>query len=249
MMPCTKASVLYENICAICNEGAGAKRDLERVTMDPPSVYVGEASKTIQERGLKHWTLAKGKNKEGSHIYKHQELHHGGAPPKFILRTISFHKTALSRQTTEAVRIRRRGGAGNILNSKGEFNRSHIPRLMVEDEENRKTREQIEREHNSKLQDKIEEQFGLWEQERTDRRSTDIREQLDKTGRRGKTRKLLHKIMEEDWGSENSVEQTPIPPPGAEIETAPQTKKKRDRSPTNSSIRNYFTKRGRQRSN
>ena len=35
----------------------------------------------------------------------------------------------------EAVRIRRRGGSGAILNSKGEFNRAHIPRLVLEGRE------------------------------------------------------------------------------------------------------------------
>ena len=48
---------------------------------------------------------------------------------------MSTHRTALSRQVREAVRIRRRGGAGHILNSKSEFNRCHIPRLVVEEEE------------------------------------------------------------------------------------------------------------------
>ena len=45
---------------------------------------------------------------------------------------ISFHRTALSRQLKEAVRIRRRGGEGSILNSKGEYNRCYIPRLELE---------------------------------------------------------------------------------------------------------------------
>ena len=40
------------------------------------------------------------------------------------------------------MRIRRRGGIGNILNSKSEYNRCHIARLRVEDEG-----EQEEREH------------------------------------------------------------------------------------------------------
>ena len=52
---------------------------------------------------------------------------------------ISYHKTALNTQIKEAVHIRRRGEATNILNSKSEFNRCQIPRLVVkkEDEETR----------------------------------------------------------------------------------------------------------------
>ena len=45
-----------------------------------PSIYVGETSHTIQERGLEHWAAARGSKKarEGSHKAKHQEL----CPPK-----------------------------------------------------------------------------------------------------------------------------------------------------------------------
>ena len=64
---------------------------------------------------------------------KHQLLTHQGEEPEFIVRAVSFHKTALDRQVSEAVRIRRRGGEGRVLNSKAEFNRSYIPRLVVEE--------------------------------------------------------------------------------------------------------------------
>ena len=58
------------------------------------------------------------------------------------MRVVSQHRTALARQVSEAVRIGRRGGAGAVLNSKAEFNRCHIPYLRLEDEEERKLREQ-----------------------------------------------------------------------------------------------------------
>ena len=56
-----------------------------------------------------------------------------------MFKVVSSHRTALNRQIREAVRIRRRGGAASILNSKSEFNRCQIPRLVVEieDEETR----------------------------------------------------------------------------------------------------------------
>ena len=53
----------------------------------------------------------------------------------FILRPVTFHKSALTRQVAEAVRIRRRRGEGSILNSRSEFNRCHIPRLQLEEQE------------------------------------------------------------------------------------------------------------------
>ena len=52
-----------------------------------------------------------------------------------MFKLVSSHKTALNRQVKEAVRIRRRGGENNILNSRAEFNRCHIPRLVVEEED------------------------------------------------------------------------------------------------------------------
>ena len=70
--------------------------------------------------------------KEDNHLLKHQQIAHGGAaPPKFVMRAVSYHGSALERQVSEAVRIRRRGGAGAVLNSKLEYNRCHIPRLEV----------------------------------------------------------------------------------------------------------------------
>ena len=68
--------------------------------------------------------------------------------PEFVFKVISYHKTPLNRQIKEAIMIRRRGGATEILNSRSEFNRCHIPRLVVEveEEEIRKAREQKEEE-------------------------------------------------------------------------------------------------------
>ena len=63
-----------------------------------------------------------------------------------MIKPVSFHKTALSRQISEAVRIRRRGGEGAILNSKAEFSRCYIPRLQVEPDEMKEQREKKERE-------------------------------------------------------------------------------------------------------
>ena len=84
-------------------------------------------------------------------MVRHQGLVHPGEPPAFHFKLVSSHRSALSRQVREAVRIRRRGGAGQILNSKCEFNRCHIPRLVVEEEDKdemvlRQTLEQHERE-------------------------------------------------------------------------------------------------------
>ena len=67
-------------------------------------------------------------------MVRHQALVHNREPAKFTMRVVGSHQSALSGQVSEAVRIRRRGGIGNILNSKSEYNRCHIARLRVEDE-------------------------------------------------------------------------------------------------------------------
>ena len=100
---CTRSSLLYENICSLCNQGAGKKEELKEPRSDIPTLYVGETCRSIQERGAKHWEGWRRKD-EKNHIHKHQILEHEGAPPKFILRPVSYHKTALNRQIAEAVR-------------------------------------------------------------------------------------------------------------------------------------------------
>ena len=58
-----------------------------------------------------------------------------------MMRVVGSYRSALGRQVSEAIRIRRRGGLGNILNSKSEYNRCHISRLRVEDEKEEEERE------------------------------------------------------------------------------------------------------------
>ena len=110
---CTRKSLLYENICGLCNEGAGRNGEVQGSNPEIASIYVGETSCTIQERAIEHWTAARGSRKarEGSHIAKHVEQHHPDREPKFYMKVVTFHRSALARQTAEAVRIRRRGCA------------------------------------------------------------------------------------------------------------------------------------------
>ena len=147
--PCTLSSVVYESMCKTCNPSFAKKGDLETQESEQPSLYVGETSRSIQERAQEHWGDAR-RGDPKSHMVRHQGLVHPGEPPAFHFKMISSHRSALSRQVREAVRIRRRGGATQILNSKCEFNRCHIPRLVVEEEDKdemvlRQTLEQQER--------------------------------------------------------------------------------------------------------
>ena len=109
--PCTQRSVLYENMCGVCNQGAKEAREIKTTLEGAASIYVGETGRSIQERGEEHWAAYRtGSTK--SHILKHQNLEHGGAAPQFIMRAVSFHKTALSRQVASSKdKEERRGGS------------------------------------------------------------------------------------------------------------------------------------------
>ena len=104
---------------------------------------------------------------------KHQELQHEGAPPKFVMRMVSRAKTALERQTKEAVRIRRRGGEGAILNSKAEFNRCYIPQLKLEEEELVEEMEQKEKEQEETVTRELDEIQKQWELGRREKKGTE----------------------------------------------------------------------------
>ena len=110
---CTRVNLVYENICVKCNPGVLEKGELKEPATGAPSLYVGETSRSIQERALEHWDAARRKE-EKSHMAKHQAMEHGGEDHEFIFKIVSHHRTALNRQVREAVRIGRRGGAGRI---------------------------------------------------------------------------------------------------------------------------------------
>ena len=101
-------------------------------------------------------------------MLKHQSLEHPGELPNFHFKMVSSHRSALSRQVREAVRIRRRGGMGSILNSKGEFSRCHIPRLVVEEEDEDVRKERIQKEHQERMEATriLDEKDELWEKQK-----------------------------------------------------------------------------------
>merc|ERR1712082_139601 len=97
----------------------------------PLALYVGESARSAKERFGEHWDDAK-KSRSDSHISKHWKNHHAGKKTEFKFRIISFHNSALDRQISEAVRISRTGGE-KILNSRGEFNRCELVRIVAKE--------------------------------------------------------------------------------------------------------------------
>ena len=123
MLPnCTRQSIVYENVCYKCVPKAGEDREIreEDLPKTEPAIYVCESSRTILERSREHWSSYRSGDKD-SHIWRHQDLVHKGEPAEFKMMVVGNHRSALGRQIAEAVRIRRRGGVGCILNLKSEL--------------------------------------------------------------------------------------------------------------------------------
>ena len=83
------------------------------------------------------------------------------------MRVVNNSRTALERQTREAVRIRRRGGEGAILNSKAEYNRSYIPRLQLEEQSCIRKRELEEKRMEDEMIRELDLTQAEWEQKKT----------------------------------------------------------------------------------
>ena len=237
--PCTRVSLVYENICTKCNPDAGGKKEIKKIKDDPPSVYIGETSRSIQERAAEHHADLRNR-REKSHMLKHQVLHHNQEDTPFVMRAVSYHRSALSRQAAEAVRIMRRGGEGAILNSKGEFNRCFIPRLMLIEEDKLKELEEMDKEENRRTEFTIKENQEAWESSRIRKRRNDMKNDLDRTGRQGQKSKnprdsqgsgsslgrakkrMKYQLMEDDWGEAPKIED-----PGIEGEDAQEDQEAR----------------------
>ena len=85
-----------------------------------------------------------------------------------MFKLISYHKTPLNRQIKEVIMIRRRDGTTEILNSHSEFNRCHIPRLIVELEEEGAKKERLEREkeEDREIRKIMEQDDDTWEEKK-----------------------------------------------------------------------------------
>ena len=212
---CKKRSVVYMNICTKCNPGVGEEKHKLTPPTHPPSLYIGESSKSLYERGREHWRDYRGKH-EDSHILKHHQLHHGGqGEPSFHLKPLKYSTTALNRQITEAVLIQK-WGEETILNSRSEFNRCQISRLTLGEDKYKEDKWDSE----TMLEDKREEEetVNTWQSRRAqDRRTQEVRNVMDRGVSRSPARKRVeddhssssttkkrkqwkHEVLGEDWG-------------------------------------------------
>ena len=190
---------------------------MEQTNSEIASIYVGESSRSIKERGGEHWRDYKN-NSQKSHILKHQQIHHPHQEPKFVLRAVSFFKTALERQVGEAVRIRRRGGEGAVLNSKSEFDRCRIPRLVVEEQDLEKNSE-MELQREQEIAEHLDKEQRDWERNKTRERANEHLAKMSRPGHKslkrtnndGATRledkkRRKYELVSEDWGEQDELE-------------------------------------------
>ena len=77
------------------------------------------------------------KKQENSPLFKHVSEVHNGENVNFRMHTVKKHFSAFSRLVHEAVMIERTSKVNefSIMNSKGEWGRSHLPRLKLDDSE------------------------------------------------------------------------------------------------------------------
>ena len=150
---CQQRSVLYETFCIRCKEEADKQKEQDAGTTEITekrvvnSVYTGETSLTLRERmvGVRGEGARGGghlndyeKGLEKSHMTKHWlSCHRGEEKPKFGVKIIKSFTSCMVRQLWECIRIRRRlqeQAKGNVrlLNSKSEYSRCSLPRLVVE---------------------------------------------------------------------------------------------------------------------
>ena len=103
--------------------------------------------------------------KEDNALWKHCVTEHGGTKVKFGMKVLRSHRSPLTRQIQESVEIEY-SKADIIMNSKGEWNGSRIPRIVIEvgdeiQEEEQEEQARYRRKGDSR-QNKKDENKGGW---------------------------------------------------------------------------------------
>ena len=97
--------------------------------------YIGETSRSGYERMKEHWDDFENLNVK-SHILKHYLNCHKDIPireMKMSVKVLKRFRNSFERQIGESVMINYNMGKGvDLLNSKNEYNRCSIPRLMIQ---------------------------------------------------------------------------------------------------------------------
>ena len=207
---CFTRNVLYESCCQKCASDHPPKKpspmeELNGADLYQQGVYVGETSRSLFERVWEH-QRDRGNREEDSHMIKHWREEHPDMeePPQFHFKLVSRFRDCLTRQVAEAVRIHRRSSM--VLNSKTEYSRCHIPRLVTEVREEELEKRDKNLDRYGAEEHLLEGELGqeiMNTRERTTRRPSKLKRKMGKVmgekGPRSKKRKKEEvAVVEED---------------------------------------------------
>ena len=123
-------------------------------------LYIGESSRSMYERAFEHQYDVE-LLKTSSHMLRHLVEMHGGekrSEVEFGAKVLKFTRSSFERQILESVLIQSNRDH-HVLNSRAEFNRCAIPRLVTKlgEEEMKKWREKDKemQENEEKVEEKI----------------------------------------------------------------------------------------------
>ena len=115
---CQVENITYTITCVRCRDGGVS------------TTYTGESSQNMHlHRNEHHQTLLK--EDEDSTLWNHCKETHSGEIQVFHMNLLRKHKLAFTRQVSEGIEIER-CKSDLILNRKGEWNGSCLPRMAVE---------------------------------------------------------------------------------------------------------------------
>ena len=131
---CMEKNIVYQISCLECAATAGGV-NAPGQRRCRPAIYIGQTSRTGFERGKEQFDGLKKKN-ENNPLFKHvADKHNRNAEVKFRMTVVKRHFSAFSRLIHKALRIERMSKLDvEILNSRGEFQRNVLPRLVVEND-------------------------------------------------------------------------------------------------------------------
>ena len=110
---CMRKGAVYRITCKICQRNGKSV------------VYVGETARSGWDRMVEHSRAIRNDNIE-SPMIEHAQEDHPEEEREFKMEIVSFPKTTLMRQATEAWEIRKHGRTSKVINRKGEW-RQNFP--------------------------------------------------------------------------------------------------------------------------
>ena len=142
---CQQESVVYVITCMECEKN------------NVRAEYTGETSRTAFLRGREHIDGLEKENEDNA-LWKHCHQKHDKNKVNFRMKVLRGHRSPLTRQVQEGVEIDC-SKAGIVMNSKGEWNGSRLPRIRIEigDDVVDEEEDVYEKKNN------VEKKLGQWE--------------------------------------------------------------------------------------